>query len=248
MIKGKIAGIAIGGFAGYLLISKTMNVIRSIVLDVCTANEWKNYYKYGKDGNMVAPGYSMHTHVDGEGNKVTVKDENQTKVNGSQAPLETALKDSVIQAIKDTFDKPDAPKEAVEGQTEASEGQNHGDADGDDPFDEEANCPKMTNPEKFMQYVQNCQEKRMSDAEIALSLGMSIDVYRKTLADALGILQERPDTEEKEPMYADDLYDGVKVVDPDESVTDEEMESMMMDDLKKDIKAKGFIDLEGEDE
>lgn len=214
MIKGKLAGLTVGGFTAFLLVNKVLNVTRGIVSDICKANQWKNYYKYGKDGNMVAPGYSMHTHEDEDGNKIIVEDErHKQNTDPSQKPVEDVLKDSVIKAINDTFNKDKAPEGAVEGQTEASEGQNRGDTDGDDAFDEEANCPKVTDPKKFMQYVQNCQEKRMGDAEIALSLGMSIDAYRKSLADALDILRERPDTEEKEPMYADDLHDGVKVID-----------------------------------
>lgn len=62
MVNGKIkiAGIAFGVLAGYLLISKAMNVVRGCVKDICTASEWKAYYK-DKEGLHVAPGYCRYT-------------------------------------------------------------------------------------------------------------------------------------------------------------------------------------------
>ena len=111
MIKAKVGGIVLGGLAGYLILSKGINMIERCVKHVCTAKEWKNYYKFGKEGNMVPPGYSVTTGKDGtEANK-----------DGSVSPKNSNFGESIGQMISDAFNGYKAAKEASEGQKKASD-------------------------------------------------------------------------------------------------------------------------------
>lgn len=119
MVKGKIAGLAFGGLAGYLIIGKVINSLERNVAKVCEARKWANYYKYGGVG-MVAPGYSMHTSTKNDAGETIIVDteKKRTFTNSTQnGPVATSIKD----AIKDAIDKRLRPEEAKEGQTEASE-------------------------------------------------------------------------------------------------------------------------------
>lgn len=102
MIKGKMAGIAFGGLAGFMILNRAFTLIDNSIRNVCEANKWKNYYKYGKDGNVVAPGYSMHTHKIDDDHEVVVEDERQ-----KQNAANTDGKDSgdkVAEAINKAVD------------------------------------------------------------------------------------------------------------------------------------------------
>lgn len=116
MIKGKMAGIAFGGLAGFLVINRVFNLIENSVKSVCDASKWKNYYKYGKDGTMVAPGYSMHTHKIDDEHEVIVEDESQTKQNDAQKPQEPSAMDVINKAVDKIFGDEKKPEEASEGQ------------------------------------------------------------------------------------------------------------------------------------
>ena len=113
MIKGKMAGIAFGGLAGFLVINRVFNLIENSVKSVCDASKWK-YYKYGKDGTMVAPGYSMHTHKINDEHEVVVEDENQTKQNDAQKPQEPSAMDVINKAVDKIFGDEKKPEEASE--------------------------------------------------------------------------------------------------------------------------------------
>lgn len=119
MIRGKVAGIVIGGFTGFLLINKALNVIHSGMKNAASANMWKNYYKYGKDGNMVPPGYSMHSRTGTDGEPIVVE-KNETKQDASKTAVNGSILDAVTEAIRKSFGGADAPEGAKKGQTEAS--------------------------------------------------------------------------------------------------------------------------------
>ena len=53
MIKTKIGGIVLGGLAGYLILVKGSGAMERGIRNICVAQQWKNYYKYGKEGNYV---------------------------------------------------------------------------------------------------------------------------------------------------------------------------------------------------
>lgn len=125
MVKGKIAGIAFGGLAGYLLISKGFNLIRGCVKDICTAAEWKAYYK-DKEGLHVAPGYCQYTRkIDDEHELVIEKKDSRVKTEGEESAslngLKGSLSDAIAKAIDDWIGSRKKTEEASEGETEASE-------------------------------------------------------------------------------------------------------------------------------
>jgi hypothetical protein len=128
MVKVKAGGIVLGGLAAYLIISKGMNVVGGAVRNICESRKWKNYYKYGKEGNMVPPGYSMHTHENENGDTVEVNDGKQPvkqpqesgKTSTGEA-LGRAVSDAILKMINDTFGAPKAAEGASEGEIEASE-------------------------------------------------------------------------------------------------------------------------------
>ena len=123
MINGKIAGVAFGGFAGYLLLSKALNVVNNCVKNVCLASEWKAYYKYCKDPLTVPPGYACGTRKINDNEEVFV--ENPKEVNKNGDASKTDKTESILQSIKDVIKdikvELKASNGASEGQTEASE-------------------------------------------------------------------------------------------------------------------------------
>ena len=129
MVKVKAGGIVLGGLAAYLLISKGMNVVGGAVRNICESRKWKNYYKYGKEGNMVPPGYSMHTHENEQGETVEVNDGKQPVKQPQEAnktstgeAVGRAISDAILKMINDTFGTPKAAEGASEGDLEVSEG------------------------------------------------------------------------------------------------------------------------------
>lgn len=124
MIKTKMGGIVIGGLAGYLILSKGIGMIERSIKSICTAREWKNYYKYGKDGNMVPPGYSRHTTTTDNGETVGIgKTDNDAKAASGDAPVKpekTLFSDTLTKVISGLFDEYKAASGANKGQTEAS--------------------------------------------------------------------------------------------------------------------------------
>lgn len=125
MVNGKIAGIAFGGLAGYLLISKAMNVVRGCVRDICTASEWKAYYK-DKEGLHVAPGYCQYTRkIDDDHELVVEKTDSRNKENAeknaSMESLKGSLSDAIAKSIDEWISSRKGAEEASEGETKASE-------------------------------------------------------------------------------------------------------------------------------
>lgn len=140
MVKTKIGGIVLGGFAGYLILSKGINLISSCVKNICVANEWKNYYKYGKEGNMVPPGYSRQTNVapDGSGEATFSKDGINKPKENTQKDVGSVLGDALGKAIVDVFGSPEASEEASESDSEGvSEDISDADADETQVTDDE---------------------------------------------------------------------------------------------------------------
>ena len=126
MVKAKVGGIVLGGFAGFLILSKAFGGVERMVANICNASKWKNYYKYGKDGDMVPPGYSVHKSADGEetnigtGNK-PVQAAQKGKSNPSAEAAGSVLGEVISKAISSAFGIDIKAKEASEGQEKASE-------------------------------------------------------------------------------------------------------------------------------
>ena len=128
MVKAKVGGIVLGGLAAYLILSKGLNVVNNCVRNMCVAHEWKNYYKYGKEGNMVPPGYRMHAHTTENGDNVQVgtpeaikQEEAKQNENASQKPLGATIGEAIVKVINEVFSTDKKAEEASEGQTEACE-------------------------------------------------------------------------------------------------------------------------------
>jgi hypothetical protein len=136
MIKGKMAGIAFGGLAGYLLVSKVLNTVHSAVKNVCEASKWRSYYKYGKDNpDAVPPGYSKTTRYP-DGREEEENDASALERNASHTARNGPVSEAVAKAIDDIFGRDKKQEEASEGQETASEEDNADDTDGDDILEE----------------------------------------------------------------------------------------------------------------
>lgn len=107
MVKAKVGGIMLGGFAAYMLLSKGIGAVERGVRNICVAHEWKNYYKYGKAGNMVPPGYSMRT--------------NTGEASASKSVSGDKITEAIVKAVSDAFGLTKREKGASEGQETASE-------------------------------------------------------------------------------------------------------------------------------
>ena len=275
MIKFSGKGLVLGGIAGYLILSKCFNTINRTVDKVCDCGKWRSYYRHGKDGNMVPPGYSSHVRPINDYTELVVEKNvsKSGKKGASGEALGEAIGNALSSAIKDKLDSLKEPEEAFQGQREAfkedissdSEGcdgdcmkcqkeecdveAEQGDAD-DSEFIDKDDIHKVKDPQKFLDYVNGCHEKGMSEGEIATSLGMYVSTLRRNISDCLNFLRERKFEKEKEPMYADDLYDGVKIVDPDAEEEEEGHRYVVDVELKNGAPRKHVpsVDLEGEDE
>lgn len=149
MLKANIKGIAIGGLAAYLIIGKGFSLVNRTIDKLCDAAKWRSYYRHGKDGNMVPPGYASHTHPINDKEELTIEKEDPKPIVNSEkkAPLEglgESLGKAIVDVIKDRFGSVEKPEEASEDETEASE---QGDAD-----DSEFVCSEM---EHHITYMNN---------------------------------------------------------------------------------------------
>ena len=122
MLNGKIAGIAIGGFTGFLILTKVINAAEGCIGKICDAAKWRAYYKKG-DVNMVPPGYaSMTRPIDDkneavfespEAQKARAKEENkedqEKRKNAGEAIADaiTTITKEVIDSIGKKKDKKD---------------------------------------------------------------------------------------------------------------------------------------------
>lgn len=143
MVKGKVAGVVFGGLAGYLLIVKGLNVLHACVKDICTAAEWKAYYK-DKEGLHVAPGYQQYTRkINDDEELVVEKADSRVRKAGNEDASLNDLKASLSSAISKSIDAwlngRKGQEEASEGETEASEEPDISgeDTDGDEVLAEE---------------------------------------------------------------------------------------------------------------
>lgn len=243
MLHGRIGTLAVGGLAAYLLINKAMNIVGHSIDKICDAGKWKAYYKYSVNGvYTVAPGYSSFVRpVDEKQEFVVAKDperKNSEKTERSETGLGASVVEAVLKAIKDKLDGAEAPEEAVEGETEASEPSDEGEVmsktvnEEDKCVDTDESTDKPHDYAAFMTYIHDCEEKGMDEKEIALSLGMDVSTLQKNIRDAEIALHdtdgdsvdifENAETNE-EPLYTDDLYDGVKVIE-EEGEADEDLD------------------------
>ena len=231
MLRGRIGTMALGGFAAFLLINKAMNLVGRTVEKVCDTSKWKAYYKHNKnDSYSVPPGYCSFTRPVNNNQEWVVakeepKKEAEPKKDGSGTSLGASIAEGILKVIKDKLDGVEAPEGASEGETEASEPSNEGevmsktvdeeDISEDSEEDDSGRYPFDDKPHDyaaFMTYIHDCESKGMSEKEIALSLGMDVSTLRRGISDAEDILRKQ----ESEPLYTDDLVDGVKVVEDDE--------------------------------
>ena len=125
MVKGKVAGIMIGGLAGYLLLSRVLSVVENCVRSACNAAEWRAYYKHGNE-NTVPPGYrSVTRKVDPEHEfcveDPTQVDENGNLIDNSEDAKKAAISESIKKAINSCFDGVEAAEGAKNPEKTASE-------------------------------------------------------------------------------------------------------------------------------
>ena len=238
MVKAKAGGIVLGGLAAYLILSKGIGAISNCVRNICTAHEWKNYYKYGKDGNMVPPGYASHTRqINDNEEKVTESPEEQeaqrkqANDNASNKGAGAAIAESIVKAISDIFLDGKKEKGALEGQEKASESKDKG-------TDEKHVCPKC---------CEDCNVKKCPYESVKLD-GMITDWddngepvagekpwsdhqtlhWYVSVEEAKPIVELHPDRDDlidnelKDPLYVESLENGVELADDEsEDIQDE---------------------------
>jgi len=137
MIKLKVGGMILTGFAAFLVAEKIVGMLNQAVIGCCEASKWKGYYrcwsKGQAKGDPVPPGYSMTTRPDGADYEVVYdpsgKDhqhDNEPKEEGKHDHSDTvktvceAMKIVAEKVIDSLTKRPDEPEEAKEGDSEAS--------------------------------------------------------------------------------------------------------------------------------
>lgn len=228
MLHGRIGTLALGGLAAYLLINKAMNMVGHTVDKVCDASKWRSYYRNSKGGAyVVAPGYSSFTRPVGNDQEWVVEKnpekKPEPKKDASGTNLGASIAEGILKVIKDKLDGVKAPEEGIEGDSEPSEEDICGDSD-EEPssgrYKWGKDSDKPHDYAAFMTYIHDCEEKGMGEKEIALSLGMDVSTLRSNICDAEYALREM----ESEPLYKDDLYNGVEVVEEQEGEPDEDLD------------------------
>lgn len=228
MLHGRIGTLALGGLAAYLLINKAMNIANRTIDKVCETSKWRAYYKNSINGAYtVPPGYSSYNRpinkdTDWVVEKTTEKKPEPQK-NASGTNLGASIAEGILKVIKDKLDGVKVPEEAVEGDLDPSE-----EAKCVDPDEEPSSgrykwgkdSDKPHDCAAFMTYIHDCEKKGMGEKEIALSLGMDVSTLRSNICNAENILHEM----ESEPLYTDDLYNGVEVVEEQEGEPDEDLD------------------------
>lgn len=141
MIKLKVGGMILTGFAAFLVAEKALGTVSQAVIGCCEASKWKGYYKCWSKGQAkgdpVPPGYSMTSRPDKADYEVVYdpsgKDhqhDNEPKEEGKRDHSEAvktvceAVKTVAEKAIDSLSKRSDEPREASEGQTEAYEDEN----------------------------------------------------------------------------------------------------------------------------
>ena len=124
MLNGKIAGIAIGGFTGFLILNKLINSAEGCIGKICDAAKWRAYYKKG-DVNMVPPGYaSMTRPIDDkneavfespEAQKARAKEENKEEQEKRKNAGE-AIADAITTITKEVIDSIGKKKDKKAGE------------------------------------------------------------------------------------------------------------------------------------
>lgn len=180
MVKAKAGGIVLGGLAAYLILSKSIGAISNCVRNICTAHEWKNYYKYGKDGNMVPPGYASHTRqINDNEEKVTESPEEQeaqrkqANDNASNKGAGAAIAESIVKAISDIFLDGKKAEGGLEGRKKAYENVSEPDERNES---ETESTEKGTDEEESVcpENCDNCQVKKCPWESVKLD-GMITD-------------------------------------------------------------------------
>ena len=248
MVKAKAGGIILGGLAGYLILSKGINMLSGMVKNVCTAREWKNYYKYGKEGNMCPPGYYKHTTVKEDGTKEEYgtqeaqrRDAEEAQKKASQTASDGSFGASFAKAIVDAFadglkDKMGS-KGPEKGNSEASEG-SHNDAE---PYDK-VFCPKdcvnCDVPHEKCPFKSSKPEggiiTEWKDGEPVAGRypwtkdGMTQCNWKlETMPDR----EDIQNNEDDNPLYVETLEDGVKAVTPEEAAALDRQEDMEIESI-----------------
>lgn len=226
MVKLKAGGIVLGGIAAYLILSKGIGAVERGIRNMCVAHEWKNYYKYGKDGNMVPPGYASHTRQINDKEEYVVESpeqmeasKKQVQQNASNKGVGAQFAEAIVKAVADAFGGEKKAKEASEGQEKASE---------EDTYICPQNCQECEIPVCPYEHLKNggvITQWRTDNGQPVSGRypwGKDEELYWNVVGTS--------PTEENSPEEDKD----------NNSITDEEMENMMMEDLKEDIAKKGF--------
>ena len=139
MIKLKVGGMILTGFAAFLVAEKALGTVSQAVIGCCEASKWKGYYRCWSKGQAkgvpVPPGYSMTSRPNKADYEVvydpSVKDrqhDNEPKEEEKRDHSDTvktvckAMKTVAEKAIDSITKRPDEPEEAKEDDSEASEG------------------------------------------------------------------------------------------------------------------------------
>lgn len=159
MIRMKVGGMILTGFAAFLVADKVVSSVNRTVSNCCEAAKWKGYYKCWSKGDAkgepVPPGYSMTSRPDGANYEVVYdpsgedhSQDNQPKKEEKHDSSDTvkavceAVKAVAEKAIDSLTKRSETAEGAFEGQTEASESDisdpqvTEGDTDGDSPLEE----------------------------------------------------------------------------------------------------------------
>ena len=138
MIKMKTGGIILTGVAAFVVCGKLIDIAKTSAIGVCETAKWRGYYKCwskGKaTGEPIPPGYSRTYRPDNA--KYEIVDDpsgkDHTNDNAQEEPKKPVNTDAVKticeaakaiaeKVINDLSGKKQAPEEAKESETEASE-------------------------------------------------------------------------------------------------------------------------------
>ena len=104
------SGIALGGIVGFYLVNKALNFAKQSITEIAEASKWRAYYKHGRDGKMIPPGYSEMAIPDDNNREyvhpnIAAEREKQEKAEERKKEREQNQKNTDMAPIADLIEK-----------------------------------------------------------------------------------------------------------------------------------------------
>ena len=174
-MKMNKGGLVLTGVGAYLILSKAIRLIDRSIENLSSAIKWRAYYKAFAETGRTDMKEPEARQEESKSTESEEKTETKKKPDASTEALRDALKDVITKSIDNLFGVKEEPEEASEGQIEQS-------------------------PKQFLEMVNECYEKGMTEEELAKAMAISIEELQKKITDAKDALETSTETAEEKDI------------------------------------------------